>query len=189
MAGEEESVVESLSEADRARFKKAALQTVACMNFMRWAANFRRDEVILHPQHDSVMLLSPLQSSRFSYAVQNDTVMLGVQHFEAAWMQAMPIEAAYITDRIYLRVREVPILNTKMPELIIGIYVNNSKKLAEMASASVLQPVRVDVCDGQVTTVGRALGVGYPIVKKDIIKALKDEAKGRRDQLDVGRFF
>jgi len=178
-----------LSPEEAARFAKAARQLIAYMNFMRWSANFRRDEVINHPQHSQVVLLSPMQSARFSYAMDHDTAILGVQNFEAAWAAAMPFDAAYVSDRLYLRVKSVSILSGQMPDLTIGIYFNDRRKLAEIAKASFLQLMRVEAQDGLITSVGRAMGLGVPIHQGDIIKALSSERKLRQQQLDVGRFF
>lgn len=53
-----------ISPEERARIAKSARQVAAYANFLRWTANFRRDEVVKHPNHDRVMLLSPMQSGK-----------------------------------------------------------------------------------------------------------------------------
>ncbi|WP_240533886.1 hypothetical protein [Aeromonas veronii] len=110
-----------ISPEERARIAKSARQVAAYANFLRWTANFRRDEVVKHPNHDRVMLLSPMQSGRFSFAIEGDTLLLGVQDFEAAWMAAMPFDCAYVSDRLYLSVEGVACMDAKLPPLALGI--------------------------------------------------------------------
>ena len=64
MAKPEENDAPEISEEDKKRIQKATTLLAAYTNFMRWAGNFRRDEIKRHPRHGSVVMLSPLQSSR-----------------------------------------------------------------------------------------------------------------------------
>lgn len=180
---------EELSQADRIRFAKSAKQIMAYTNFLRWSANFRSDEIITHPRHRQVVLLSPTQSSRFSYAMSDETVVLGVQPFEASWYTAMPFDMAYVTDRLYLRVRSTAVLSTKIPALTIGIYVNDKRKLAEMMEATFLEARRVEARDGVVVAVGGSLGAPLRVCTDDLIADLRREQRESQHQLDVNRFL
>lgn len=177
-----------LSPEDRARVSKSALQLAAYINFMRWSANFKRDELKRHPTHGSkIFHFSPMQSGRFSFAIEGDTLLLGVQNFECAWMAPMPFECAYVTDRLYLQVDSILCMDAKMLPLTLGIFVDEQAKLGEMKKAKYLQLVRVEVRDGCVADVGRAIGLGISI-KKDLIRTV-DAEKQRIKQQDAGRFF
>ena len=178
-----------ISLEERTRIARSARQLVSYVNFLRWAANFRRDEITRHPNHDRVMLLSPMQSGRFSFAIEGDTLILGVQAFEAAWAAYMPFECAYVSDRLYLCVQGVGCMDAKMPPLTLGIFVDDSKKRALMSTALIVQPVRVTVRDGAVDEVGRAVGVAFPMKTGDIIKQLVLTAREQPRQQDMGRYF
>lgn len=178
-----------ISPEERARIAKSARQVAAYTNFLRWTANFRRDEVTKHPMHDRVMLLSPMQSGRFSFAIEGDTILLGVQPFEAAWMAGMPFDCAYVSDRLYLSVEGVACMDAKLPPLSLGIFVDDSSKLAAMAAARFMQPTRVHVRDGQVAEVFRAIGLGVPVKQGDVVKQLVTAAQTKLRQQDMGRFF
>lgn len=180
---------ELLTHEDKLRFAKAAKQIVSYVNFLRWSGNFRSGEMLTHPSHKDVILLSATQSGRFSYAVSGDTVFLGVQAFEAAWITAMPFECAHITDRIYLRIHSTAVLSGKVPDLTIGIYVNSPAKLAEMARASHIEFRRVEVRDGVVSGVGGTINNPVDIKTEDVITALKREQKARQKKLDVSRYL
>lgn len=178
-----------ISPEERARIAKSARQVAAYANFLRWTANFRRDEVVKHPNHDRVMLLSPMQSGRFSFAIEGDTLLLGVQDFEAAWMAAMPFDCAYVSDRLYLSVEGVACMDAKLPPLALGIFVDDPVKRAAMSAARFVQPTRVQVRDGRIAEVGRAFGLGFPVKQGDVIKQLVVAAKEKLRQQDMGRFF
>lgn len=178
-----------ISPEERARIAKSARQVAAYANFLRWTANFRRDEVVKHPNHDRVMLLSPMQSGRFSFAIEGDTLLLGVQDFEAAWMAAMPFDCAYVSDRLYLSVEGVACMDAKLPPLALGIFVDDPVKRAAMSAARFVQPIRVHVRDGRIAEVGRAFGLGFPVKQGDVIKQLVVAAKEKLRQQDMGRFF
>ena len=178
-----------ISPEERARIAKSARQVAAYANFLRWTANFRRDEVVKHPNHDRVMLLSPMQSGRFSFAIEGDTLLLGVQDFEAAWMAAMPFDWAYVSDRLYLSVEGVACMDAKLPPLALGVFVDDPVKRAAMSAARFVQPTRVHVRDGRIVEVGRAFGLGFPVKQGDVIKQLVVAAKEKLRQQDMGRFF
>lgn len=178
-----------ISPEERARIARSARQVAAYANFLRWTANFRRDEVVKHPNHDRVMLLSPMQSGRFSFAIEGDTLLLGVQDFEAAWMAAMPFDCAYVSDRLYLSVEGVACMDAKLPPLALGIFVDDPVKRAAMSAARFVQPTRVHVRDGRIAEVGRAFGLGFPVKQGDVIKQLVVAAKEKLRQQDMGRFF
>lgn len=178
-----------ISPEDQARIAKSSRQLISYANFLRWAANFRKDEIRKHPNHDKVMLLSPMQSGRFSFAVEGETLLLGVQPFEAVWMVSMPFECAYVSDRLYLTVEGIGCMDAKLPPLSLGIFVDDSKKRAKMKACNFVQPVQVSINGGKVDDVGRALGVGFPLKDGDIIKQLALNEQAKMKQLDMGRFF
>lgn len=178
---------EELSPEDKERIKRSALQLASYVNFMRWSANFRREEIKMHPTHGrKIFLLSLMQSGRFCFLVQGDTIIFGVQEFECAWMAHMPFSCAYVDDRLYLKVDSVECLGAKMSGLTLGIFVDDEHKLNAMKKAKYIQLVRVSVRNGEVTEVGRAFGLGFPI-KSGLIKALMAEVDQK--QIDSGRFF
>lgn len=191
MAGKQKGGDEGpkISPQERARLARSARQVAAYANFLRWAANFRRDEVLKHPNHDRVMLLSPMQSGRFCFAIEGDTLLLGVQDFEAVWMAAMPFDCAYVSDRLYLSVEGVACMDAKLPPLALGIFVDDPAKRAAMSAARFVQPTRVYVSDGRIADVGRAFGLGFPMKQGDVIKQLVVAAKDKLRQQDMGRFF
>lgn len=179
----------SVSPEERARIAKSARQVAAYVNFLRWTANFRRDEITRHPQHDRVMLLSPMQSGRFSFALEGDTLMLGVQGFEANWMSHMPFVGAYLSDRLYLAVDSVACMDARLPDIAIGIFVDEPRKRALMSQAKYLQLLRVNASEGRVVDVGRAIGLGVPLKHKDVVEQLVISAREKLRQQDIGRFF
>ena len=178
-----------ISPEEQARIAKAAKQVAAYANFLRWAANFRKDEITRHPKTDKVMLLSPMLSGRFSYCVEGDTVYLGAQPFEAAWLSAMPIEKAYVSDRLYLSVEGVGCMDSKLPALGIGVFMDDQRKRNQIAAAKWLQIVRVQVRDGSVYAVEETLGPRLALTRQDIVTGLTDAAKAKLQQQDMSRFF
>lgn len=174
-----------LSQAERERFANGAKQVVGYTNFLRWCANFRRNEVTAHPNHDQVLLLSPMQSSRFSFAIEGNTLLLGVQWHEACWMAAMPFEYATVSDRLYLSVSGREMVSQKLPPLTIGFFVNDPQKRAMMAQCQFLQTTRVTVQDGRVVEIGRAFGLGFPIEQGDIIARLALRDQQLRQKSDI----
>jgi hypothetical protein len=185
----EDEVANKISPEERARILKSARQVAAYTNFMRWTANFRRDEVLNHPQHSQVMMLSPMQSGRFSFAIDGDTLLLGVQPFEEAWMSTMPFARAYLSDRLYLSIENVVCMDVTIPSLTFGIFVDDAKKREEMARANYVQPVRVTVVEGKISEVGRAFNLGFPLKHEDVIEQLIQISKERREQQDMSRFI
>lgn len=179
----------AISADERARIARAARQVVAYANFLRWTANFKRDEVLRHPEHDRVMLLSPMQSGRFSFALEGDTLYVGVQPFEAAWAGCMPFEAAYVSDRLYLSVESVNFMDTRMPPLALGIFVDEQGKRKLMAQARFVQFVRVSVHEGYVAEVGEPCGEAFAMRPGDVVGQLRETRKVKAQQQDMGRFF
>ncbi len=173
----------------RARIAKAARQLAGYANFLRWSANFPKEEMTRHPRHERVMLLSPMQSGRFSFYVEDDTIYLGVQAFEAVWLGCMPIDKVYLSDRLYLSIDGVACIDNKLPPLGLGIFVDDQKKRARMAAASSLQLVAVQVSGGQVVGVGRKLGPPIAVAGADIVGSLAAAAGARIKQQDISRFF
>ncbi|MBP2260272.1 hypothetical protein [Pseudomonas sp. BP8] len=179
----------AISAEERARVARAARQVVAYANFLRWTANFKRDEVLRHPNHDQVMLLSPMQSGRFSFALEGNTLYVGVQPFEAAWASFMPFQAAYVSDRLYLSVEGVNFMDGRMPPLTLGIFVDESSKRALMARAEFVRFVQVSVRDGYVVEVGEPCGEPIEMRSGDVVRQLQDTRQAKVKQQDMGRFF
>jgi hypothetical protein len=174
---------------DRNRIARAARQVAGYTNFLRWAANFRKNEMLPHPRHDRVMLLSPMQSGRFGFCVDGDTLMLGVQPFEAAWMAALPFAMAYVTDRLYLSVDSVTCMENPLSPLAIGIFVDARSKRHAMSRASRLQLFGVEAVGGVITSVDRELGTLIRLSDEDIIGALDNRARAHVSRQDLSRFF
>lgn len=178
-----------ISPEEMARIRKSAQQLAAYANFLRWNANFKKDELSQHPRHGRIVLASPMQSGRFSFFVKGDTILFGVQPFEATWLTAMPFSTAYVSDRLYLAVDGVACMDNKLPPLAIGIFMDDHEKRNQMAAAKWLQAVEVNVRDGRVAEVGEAVGGRVPVVAADIIAAMSIAAEAKLKQRDMGRFF
>lgn len=178
-----------ISPEERARIAKAAKQVISYANFLRWTANFRKDEISRHPKADNVILLSPMLSGRFAFCVEGDTAYLGAQSFEAAWLAAMPFEKAYVADRIYLAVEGVGCMDSKLPRLGIGIFADDQSKRAKIGTAKWLQIIKIRVEDGCVRGVEKAIGARIPLVRQDVVTGLAEAAKSRLQQQDMSRFF
>lgn len=173
----------------RRRIAKAARQVAAYANFLRWSANFPKEELSRHPRHQRVMLLSPMQSGRFTFCIDGATILLGVQEFEAVWLGMMPIDHVYVSDRLYLSIDGVACIESKLPALGLGIFVDDQEKRARMAAAQWLQMVTVTVRDGRVVALGRTLGAPVPVAGSDIVGALATAAGAKLKQQDISRFF
>jgi hypothetical protein len=187
--GPQRDASQQVSPEDRTRIAKAAKQVAAYINFLRWTANFQKDELTRHPRHERVMLLSPMQSGRFSFAVEGETIYLGVQPFEAIWMATLPLDQAYVSDRLYLTVEGVACIDSKLPALGLGVFVDDQAKRKQMAAAKWLQLVRVQVGDGRVIAVDSEFGSRIPVTGADIIGALAAAGQAKLKQQDISRFF
>lgn len=186
--GQEQAAPRALSE-QRGRIAKSARQLAGYANFLRWSANFPKEELSRHPRHERVMLLSPMQSGRFSFCIEQDTIYLGVQPFEAVWLACMPIDRVYVSDRLYLSIDGVACIDNKLPALGLGVFVDDQEKRARMAKAKWLQPMLVKVGDGQVVAVERELGAPIAVSGADIVGSLAAVAGAKIKQQDISRFF
>jgi hypothetical protein len=178
-----------ISPKERERIERASRQFVSYTNFIRWAANFRADEMRAHPSHKAVKNLSPMQSGRFSFAIEGNTILLGTQEFEGVWMSTMPWDAAYVSDRLYLSVNSTKIMDANLYALVLGLFIDDETKRARMRNAKYVQIVPVKVVDGRVVEVDRALGLGFPIREGDVVADLRKLAAERIDQADVSKWF
>ena len=179
-----------ISPEDRARIARSSRQLAAYANFLRWCSNFPREEVARHGRHSRVMMLSPMQSGRFAFATdEQGTAFLGVQPFEATWVATMPFDKAYVSDRLYLYVGGVNCMDNKLPELAIGIFLDDRSKRAAIESCQSLQPIRMEARHGRVASIGDPFGVRLPVVKGDIIGDLAKQTQAKLKQQDVSRFF
>jgi hypothetical protein len=178
-----------LSAEDRIRIAKAARQVAGYTNFLRWAANFRKNELLPHPRHDRVMLLSPMQSGRFSFCVDGDTLLVGVQTFESAWMATLPFCKAYVSDRLYLSVEGVRCMESQLSPLCVGIFVDSRAKRSVMAHATWLQLVEVVAVGSTIASVGEKLGAPIPIADEDVIAALERFGHAHANRQDLSGFL
>lgn len=189
MASQQQNNFSDISEDDRHRIRKATSLLAAYVNFMRWAGNFRRDEVTRHPRHSQVMMLSPMQSGRFAFAIEDRRLLLGAQPFEMAWLALMPFETAYVSDRLYLSTQGVQCLDVALPALTVGIFCDQREKREQMAQCSHVVPVEIRVAAGSVADAAPPSGQGVPISPKDVVAALQDEASAQQNRRDLTRFF
>lgn len=189
MASREQSDEPEISEEDKKRLQKATTLLAAYTNFMRWAANFRRDEITKHPRHASVVMLSTMQSSRFAFAVEGSSLLLAAQPFEMAWLSAMPFDSAYVSDRLYLSTEGAQAMDVNLPPITIGIWCDQRAKREAMAQASYVVPVDMTVYEGQITEVGRPTSMGIKIKQGDVVTALNDAARARQNSRDLARYF
>lgn len=178
-----------ISPEDQKRIAKGARQLAAYASFLRWSANFSRDEIATHPRHKQIIVLSPVQSGRFAFAMEGSTVLLGTQAFESAWMADMPFDCAYVSDRLYLCVTGVSLMEVHFQPLALGIQISDARKRAQLTQARFVQPVAIEVEDGAVAAVGRAYGLGFPIREGDVTEGLLQAAKARMKAQDMSRFF
>jgi len=181
--------VRPVSPEVRERLQRSAAQLAAYTTFLRWAAGFSQDEMQRHQRHDQVVQLSVVQSSRFAFAIEGETLYWGVQETEAAWVSWMPFDAAYVSDRLYLAVNSAAVFNSKIPSLAIGIYVDGADKRAAMGLARRVQPYAMTVREGVVTHVGGDMGRAIPMERGDVVPALHAAAKARTTQRDLSRFL
>lgn len=189
MAKQEENDAPEISEEDKKRIQKATTLLAAYTNFMRWAGNFRRDEIKRHPRHGSVVMLSPLQSSRFAFSTEGSTLLLGAQRFEMAWLTVMPFESAYVSDRLYLSTTGAECMDVTLPPLTVGFFCDQKAKREQMAKCSYVVPVEITVSEGSVTDVGRPQGLGIPMKQGDVVAVLNEAAKEAMNRRDLARFF
>lgn len=178
-----------ISPEDQKRIAKGARQLAAYAAFLRWSANFARDEIATHPMHKQIMILSPVQSGRFAFAMEGSTILLGTQGFESAWMSDMPFDCAYVSDRLYLCVTGVSLMEVQFPPLALGIQISDARKRALLAQARFVQPIGIDVEDGSVASVGRVYGLGFPVRQGEVTAGLLQAAKARMKAQDMSRFF
>lgn len=181
------STQQTVSAEDALRIAKAARQLAAYTNFLRWCANFPKDEVSHHPRCKHVILLSPMQSGRFAFRIRGLTVELGVQPFELAWMSCMPFDKAYLTDRLYLSVDGVACLDSGLTSMGIGIFVDDELKRKALAAMTSLRIVEVRVNSGKLTPADREIGTPLTVSTEDIAIVLT--ARARLRQKDVSRFL
>ena len=189
MAKQEENDAPEISEEDKKRLQKATTLLAAYTNFMRWAGNFRRDEIKRHPRHGSVVMLSPLQSSRFAFSTEGSTLLLGAQRFEMAWLSALPFESAYVSDRLYLSTTGAQCMDVTLPPLTVGFFCDQKAKREQMAKCSYVVPVEITVSEGAVTDVGRPQGLGIQMKQGDVVAVLNEAAKEAMNRRDLARFF
>lgn len=174
---------------EQTRFIKSARQIISYTNFLRWTANFRRDEISRHPNNSKIMMLSVMQSGRFSFAIENETLFLGVQAFESVWMSAMPFVNAYVSDRLYLSVDSIQCMDSKLSAMAIGIFVDDREKLKLMAQCKSVQLIGVNISNGYVATVGQPMGQIFSLENTDIVQSLRQFTEKKQQQQDLGRFF
>jgi hypothetical protein len=178
-----------ISPEDKARIAKAARQLVATANFMRWAANFNKEELVRHPRSQQVFMLSPMQSGRFAFAVDGEALYLGVQPFEVPWLSVMPVETAYVSDRLYLMVDGISVMDSKLLPLGVGFFVDDPVKRKLMASAKHVQIVQMTVHDGRVSGLGQSIGGRIPLSSTDIVRALSAKNTAKMKKQDMSRFL
>ncbi|ANN80901.1 hypothetical protein BAU07_26255 (plasmid) [Bordetella flabilis] len=157
--------------------------------FLRWSANFSRNEITTHPSHRQIMMLSPVQSGRFAFTLEGSTILLGTQPFEAAWMAHMPFDCAYLSDRLYLCVTGVSLMEVHFPPIALGIHVAGAEKRGQLSQGRFVQPVGVEVQNGAVTAVGRPYGLGFPVRQGEITSGLLEATAARMRSQDMSRFF
>lgn len=189
MANPTQNKAPDISTPDRDRIRKGTRLLAGYVNFLRWAGNFRRDEVTRHPRHGQVMMLSPLQSGRFAFAIEERRLLLGAQAFEMAWLATMPFETAHVSDRLYLSTPGVQCLDVDLPALTVGIFCDQRDKREQMAACSHVDPVEIRVAAGQVTDVGSPVGQGIPIRPGDVVADLQQQSRLQQDRSNLSRFF
>lgn len=178
-----------VSDEDRSRINRTARQVTAYVNLLRWASNFKKDELLRHPSHEQVLMLSPMQSGRFSFAIEGETLLIGVQPFEAAWMCFMPFDCAFVSDRLYLMIEGTDCLGTNIKPMALGIFVDSGKKRQLMSLAKKIQCVLVDVKDGRVAAVRTQRSALFDLKPGDVVSQMATGAASKRKQQDMERFF
>ncbi len=178
-----------LSKKDKDRVLMAARMLPGYANFLRWTTNFPKETISVHPNHNNIILLPPVLSGLFSFDVDGSEMLLGVQAFEMAWMGAIPFNCAYLSDRLYLSAASTPCMNTVLPTLAVGIFIDSQEKREFMANADTLFIVPVDVGQGRVINVGQKQTYGIPLKKMGVVEALHQEESDKVQKQDISRFF
>lgn len=173
--------------AERHAAARAARQLAGYANLLRWSANFGKQTMRRHPGHQQVLLLSPMQSGRFAFCVAGDTILLGVQSFEFAWLGTLPVDRVYVSDRLYLATDGVACLDGRLAPLALGIFVDDERKRRALAAARSLRLVRMTVAGGSVAALDGAPGAPVAVSAEDIVAALAARARAR--QQDGTQFF
>lgn len=169
---EKKNPLDDISAKDKSRLSKAAVQVTAFGNFIRWANTFQQHELKPHPNKSSIMLFSTLQSGRFTYCIQDDELILGVQENEAVWLSLLPIELVTIDDRIYFTTVGVECMDIKIKPLTIGLLVDSKQKLNQMRDVSFLRCFAVKVAHGKVVEVGEEIKKPLYVSTGNIIKVI-----------------
>lgn len=161
------------------RLQRLRAQSIGYVNFIRWANRFPQNELKQHPNHRDVMLLSPQQCLRFAIAVQGEITYIGVQDVEAAWLQSIPFDTAYVSDRLYLVVNATRSSSLKASRLALGFLVMNPSLLDRIKATRFIQLVRIIPENGKVVSLmDDANDVLIPLRCQDIVSALLQMDKG-----------
>ncbi|MNH41938.1 hypothetical protein D3C79_1035330 [compost metagenome] len=80
-------------------------------------------------------------------------------------------------------------MDTRMPPLALGIFVDEGEKRVLMAAARFVQLVQVSVRDGYVVEVGQPCGEPVEMRPGDVVRQLRETRQAKVQQQDMGRFF
>lgn len=169
----------------QAEMELKARRVIAQTLFLRWTSNFPKDTLFKHPESQEIIMLPPMLSSKFSFAIQSTSLFLGVQAFEAPWMLSLPWECAYASDALYLKINKMEVMNVKLPAYVLGLFVETSEKLSQMQHAKHLQFIQTEVSEGKVVSYGKATGLGIPVYSESIVNALREEKQRAQKALNI----
>jgi hypothetical protein len=170
------------------RIHKASRLFVGTANFLRWTTNFDLNSVTQHPRNPGIALLSPAMSSRFAFEVRDDELWLGVQQFEMAWAGIIPWDRCSISDRIYLDADSSHCMDLRMPQLTIGLFVDDPRKMTRISGLKKVQLALMEMHQGAPYTV-KPIGNRIPLIFKDAVSVLTEKQEADRVSLDHSKFF
>jgi hypothetical protein len=167
-----------LSPAEIAQIQRAARQSIAYAEFFRWGKTYERGEITRRT--NEIFKFSPLVTSMFAFGVEGTTLYLGVQKTEKQWVEPMPFDRAYVSDRLYLCCDSMDFDGITYPTLILGFYVSDTYKLEKMAECKIIEPKDMVVENGEVIEVGRSFGDRIPLLPGNV---MQEQLKRERERM------
>lgn len=168
-----------------------AQRLFSCVNFLRWSTNFPQFETQCHSNSQKIIQLSAMQSGYFSFRVDPDSgnAHVGAQAFEAKWLEHLPITNAFVHDRLYLHVEQMECLGESLNEMMIGIFIDSEKKLAQLKKASHLLFDLVEVEQGRAVYQKPLRQDKVAILSQDPIESMKEARKQVKKKRDISRML
>lgn len=150
----------------------------AYVDFLRWATQFPRHQMLEHPRSQRVTLLSPLQRSRFMAATRGRDAFLYVQHAEH-WLMRLPVERACVSDQLYQLFSDMNLRSGHcMPATALGIKFLYQDELEAFLQAERLWISSCWLGDREEVAGFGSEVIGVPISRQDIVEVLEASTPG-----------